>query len=381
MQVCHENNLTQFYSITGPHYPTYYAAPIVPFYNAYGWDLYQHFKKELDEMENHRVVTLGRTLNLPNPGNQAELDEQENTIQWISGIIGPDLDASEPLVAVYYPLLDHATDAVSSSKLSPKGHDIVGSITMTIFWREFISNILSPGSDGIVAVIGSDCNQTFTYQIFGPDAKYLGQGDLHDPEYNSMTKFSYLHNLGTYSLTGRSYTGFQLSNDLCPYWIKLYASDTMKDEHESNNPLIFTFVAVSIFMFTSLVFILYDCVSERRQQKVLGVAMQSTAVVSSLFPQVVRDRIFPNKQEEKQSRGDRVENAKLRLQQFLKGDDGGNGESPDDGADQVGNAPIAELFSETTVSKYYESASQRDTYIIFTANLPSLFLFTMFSVL
>jgi len=333
----------------GPHYPTYQAAPIVPIFSAYGWDLYQPFQEELNTMESERVVTMGRTLNLPS--NAEELAEQPNTINWISGIIGPDLDPTEPLVAFYYPIVENATSGVAVAESDPQNHKVVGVIAMTIFWRELLQNILSPGSDGMMVVIGSDCNQTFTYQIFGPTAKFVGRGDLHDPEHSKMTKFTYLHNLGSYSLRGRSYTGFPLSQDLCPYWLKLYASDTMQDEHETNNPLIFTIVAVSIFVFTSLVFCLYDCVSERRQRKVLRVAVQSTAVVSSLFPQVVRDRIFPTNQQSKQKSADRrVENAKLRLQQFLRSD--GDGDEPEQspGANNNNsNAPIAELFSDTTV--------------------------------
>jgi hypothetical protein len=42
--------------------------------------------------------------------------------------------------------------------------------------------------------------------------------------------------------------------------------------------------AVLIFVFTSLVFLLYDRLVERRQQKVMSTAMQSSAIVSSLFP-------------------------------------------------------------------------------------------------
>jgi hypothetical protein len=45
-------------------------------------------------------------------------------------------------------------------------------------------------------------------------------------------------------------------------------------------------------VFTSLVFLLYDRLVERRQ-KVMSTAVQSSAIVSSLFPSQVRDRLFP----------------------------------------------------------------------------------------
>jgi hypothetical protein len=51
----------------------------------------------------------------------------------------------------------------------------------------------------------------------------------------------------------------------------------------TTDPVIFT-VAVLIFVFTSLVFLLYDRLVERRQKKVMSTAVQSSAIVSSLFP-------------------------------------------------------------------------------------------------
>jgi len=337
----------------GPHFPSFYSAPFVTADDrpAYGFDLHETFSEELDAMVDKRVVTMGRTF-----GADKEDVENVEVSKKVSGLVLPDEDLSEPIVAMYYPIVENATSGVSITEDNADDHKVVGAIAMTIFWRELLQNILSPGSDGMVVVIGSDCNQVFTYHIFGPVAEYVGTGDLHDTEYDHMTRFVYLYQLANFSFRGSSYTGFPLSDEQCPYWMKLYASDTMRDDHETNNPLIFTIVAASIFVFTSFVFCLYDCVSERRQRKVLRVAVQSTAVVSSLFPQVVRDRIFPGTQQSSNGKsGLRVENAKGRLQQFLRGD--GDGEEGEDtpeqarGPDKAGtsNAPIAELFSDTTV--------------------------------
>ena len=354
----------------GPHYPTYYSAPTAPVWSAYGWDLYQPYSSELDEMEQQRVVTMGYTVNIADPNDEKAQIEQEQDQNWISGLIGPDEDATEPFVALYYPVVEGANTGVSLVDDPAEDHAVVGTITMTIFWRELFKNILSSGSNGIIAVVDNDCHTPFTYQILGSDAKFVGRGDLHDREYDDKKKKAYLHELLSKNAESedRSYTGFPLSSKYCPYSISLYASDELRDDHESNNPVIFTVVAISIFAFTSLVFCLYDCVSERRQRKVLRVAMQSTAVVSSLFPQVVRDRVFPAAEDKKKNASnDRVENAKIRLQQYLKsGDEDGDGVAGGEEDHKAGDAPIAELFSETTVSKSstilsFPSFSQNDT--------------------
>eukprot|EP00523_Entomoneis_sp_CCMP467_P017961 CAMPEP_0168810014 /NCGR_PEP_ID=MMETSP0726-20121227/3381_1 /TAXON_ID=265536 /ORGANISM="Amphiprora sp., Strain CCMP467" /LENGTH=1234 /DNA_ID=CAMNT_0008862013 /DNA_START=54 /DNA_END=3758 /DNA_ORIENTATION=+ len=330
---------------TGPHYPTYYQSPLVPVYAAYGWDLYNDYKQEIDEATSRGVVTMGRTLNIV---------PDDFAVGWIEGLIGPDLNPREPLLAFYYPIDAYSNKQVkilSGQRSLNSDHKFVGVVAVTIFWRQLLRNILSKGSDGTIAVIGSDCNQTFTYEINGASAVYVGAGDLSDPRYHHKEKFAYLHELNSYDSFDRSYTGFPLSKDFCPYWIKVYPSDDMKAAHESNNPIIFMLVAISIFIFTSMVFILYDCVSERRQRKVLRVAKQSTKIVAGLFPQVVRDRLFKTEEDTKQEKADRMVNAKFRLQQFLRGDGDGNGVAPSasETAKSSSIAPIAELFSETTV--------------------------------
>jgi hypothetical protein len=47
-------------------------------------------------------------------------------------------------------------------------------------------DLLPEGVHGIIAVIKNNMNQSFTYEIIGPDAVYLGEGDLHEDVYDYM---------------------------------------------------------------------------------------------------------------------------------------------------------------------------------------------------
>jgi hypothetical protein len=47
-------------------------------------------------------------------------------------------------------------------------------------------------------------------------------------------------------------------------------------------------MAACIFLFTSITFILYDCLVQRLQQRVLRSAERNNEIVSSLFPQSFR---------------------------------------------------------------------------------------------
>ena len=54
-----------------------------------------------------------------------------------------------------------------------------------IAWDVSLRGLLPESVSGIFAVISNNCNQSYTYLLDGPDALYFGEGDQHDPEYDS----------------------------------------------------------------------------------------------------------------------------------------------------------------------------------------------------
>ena len=71
----------------------------------------------------------------------------------------------------------------------------------------------------------------------------------------------------------------------------------MEDNHKTSKPIIMAIVTAAVFVFTSLVFICYDLMVARRQKIVMNRALESGAIVSSLFPQEVCDKLYEeNKQ-------------------------------------------------------------------------------------
>jgi hypothetical protein len=133
-----------------------------------------------------------------------------------------------------------------------------------------------------------------------------------------------------------------VDDSVCPFTISLYPSDTMKDTYRTNNAIIFTVSALGIFAFTSLVFYIYDLKVERRQEHVMRKAVRSSAIVSSLFPSTVRDRLYPEPYDSKSNKFEALlpSTAKGKLNRFIR-----------DGSSQSvsESAPIAELYPETTV--------------------------------
>jgi Adenylate and Guanylate cyclase catalytic domain len=213
-----------------------------------------------------------------------------------------------------------------------------------------LQDILPDDTNGILVVFENACVNQFTYEINGANVRYLGAGDHHSPKYDHMAIRKKLHELAHNTERKSMYTGAPLHKEYCPFTISVYPSKTVESAHKTKNPVIFTIVAVLIFAFTSLIFYVYDVTVERRQKKVMQSAVHSSAIVSSLFPSAVRDRLYPTQAPaQAKSKLDSFlpETAKGKLQNFL----GDGKQSTEAHADtsRFSGSPIAELYPETTV--------------------------------
>jgi hypothetical protein len=115
-----------------------------------------------------------------------------------------------------------------------------------------------------VVVLENKCNPTFTFQIDGPDVAYLGRGDLHNPNYDYLEVSSWLNDLSALYAGSRGYTCIPLDDEYYPFYVRVFFSQVMEDDYTTNNVVIFTAATVLSFAFTSVVFLLYDYLVERR---------------------------------------------------------------------------------------------------------------------
>jgi Adenylate and Guanylate cyclase catalytic domain len=316
--------------------PTWETYPMVPVAGeaAYNWDALQDSQlgPALSEATHHRRVIITKVMNFDVPfGASAGIDK------WTSRLVGSDVDVAEPIIRFLYPILDTAADK-HPSRITLQKSTVVGFLASTFFWRGFLTDILPEGQRGLVVVISNECNQTFTYQVNGLEAVYLGSGDYHDPQYDGMGHSTALNDLSSFQTGANSYTGLTIDDDFCAYTVSIYPSEEMEAMYVSSDPIIFTIAAVSIFAFTAIIFLAYDKLVSVRQEKVMKSAQKSNAIVSSLFPSNVRDRLL-----EDNERGT-LQPTKTKLKTFLND---ANGESA------IGvpeSKPIADLFTDCTVS-------------------------------
>ena len=118
-----------------------------------------------------------------------------------------------------------------------------------------------------------------------------------------------------------------MSSSVCRYWVDLYPSSTFKNAYKTHLPIIAAATVAGTFLIVALIFWVYDLLVGKRYAKVAAAAKKSTAVVNSLFPAEVRDRIM-----EAEARHN--ENSALT--------------SPNSIGDHK-NARIADLFPDVTV--------------------------------
>jgi hypothetical protein len=231
--------------------------------------------------------------------------------------------------------------------------DIIGHIVAVIPWGLFFQDVLQEGQNGVYAVLRESCGSAFTYVVNGRNATFMAEEDVHDTAYDGMKRStSFVAYDG--DLAGISDGGL---SDHCEYTLDVYPSKLYEEKYQSRRPVIFTVGVILVFCFTSVVFLMYDCFVGQRQHKVNRVAVKSNAIVTSLFPAQVRDKLFEDKNET--SARDRMSNPFKRANAGpLPGGGEYAGSDNDDmmspfmkGGENYGEGspPIADLFPSATV--------------------------------
>lgn len=192
-------------------------------------------------------------------------------------------EAGEPLGYIYYPVFESFEE----------GSKTVSILSATVYWRTYFEGILPDNVHGLIAVVKNSAGQAFTYKIDGKVATFLGMEDLHERQFDEMTVSAEYSSFaeGASQLEG-DYNGVSVDNDYLSYSIHVYPSAEFQAQYLTTNPAIYTAAMVIIFVLTAGIFIMYDCYVERRQKVVMTTAARSTAVVKSLFPENVRDRLM-----------------------------------------------------------------------------------------
>ena len=200
-----------------------------------------------------------------------------------------DKDDIRPSAILFYPVFDSFDK--NTSKVP------VGSISVVFSWDTFLADVLVDYIRGLVCVLSSSTGQTFTYIVRGPDVEFMGEGDLHDPNYDEYQEMVEARLL----LEGEEEAG-----KFILYTLTLYPSEEFESNYTTKKPIIFAVVAIGIFIFTALIFLLYDKLVEDRQERTSRLARQSGSIVESMFPAGFRDRLYKIQGPDEQRRNSQI---------------------------------------------------------------------------
>jgi hypothetical protein len=232
---------------------------------------------------------------------------------------------ASPESVITYPLQDQTSSPVAS-------------IGMHFEWEPVfnVPDYFAP----LTIVLDNSCGGVFTYSVNHMDAHFVGKGDLHDKKVFGFTlvKSSY----DDFANLFKDHGDVPIDSSVaCNYKITVYPSQNFQDGFKSAGPNIYRGVVLATFFGMVGIFVCYDCLIESRQAKVVTAAQRSDAIVRSLFPEAVRDKLYENamKKEEDQKRNNQWKNKdggkgmimseKQKIKQFMD-------QSPEDQAAHSG---------------------------------------------
>ena len=185
-------------------------------------------------------------------------------------------------------------------------------------------------------------------QLSGPNVTVL-EGDQHSTKFNHLKKSWHFG-----GVVGDEDATFYVFAE-CVYTLDIYPTEAMRETYLSDRSMLYAIAVAVIFVFTAFVFLVYDWAVQLRQNKVLKTATRTQAIVSSLFPKNVQERIFKDvedevKQEEQAKAANRFRGnrTKDQLRNFLT--DGTDAkEEKFEKHSSLKSKPIADLFPEATI--------------------------------
>eukprot|EP00339_Tiarina_fusa_P009010 CAMPEP_0117058878 /NCGR_PEP_ID=MMETSP0472-20121206/40893_1 /TAXON_ID=693140 ORGANISM="Tiarina fusus, Strain LIS" /NCGR_SAMPLE_ID=MMETSP0472 /ASSEMBLY_ACC=CAM_ASM_000603 /LENGTH=805 /DNA_ID=CAMNT_0004776357 /DNA_START=1 /DNA_END=2418 /DNA_ORIENTATION=+ len=192
----------------------------------------------------------------------------------------------DPLSSLIYPVFDNFG----------RNKAVVGVFFSTLYWRFLLSDILPEGIVGMVCVLENSFGQLYSYVINGDEAVFLGQGDLHDGLYDDIgmevTIDIAKHLERASQPETRTFTSVDLNDDYLNYKLHVYPSEAFEAIYSTGEAQTDAVGVGVIFAVVIAIFVVYDCCVQRRQRIVMDRAVKATAVVSSLYPETVREQII-----------------------------------------------------------------------------------------
>eukprot|EP00980_Cylindrotheca_fusiformis_P018550 scaffold6142_cov116-Cylindrotheca_fusiformis.AAC.7 len=278
------------------------------------------------------------------PGSDALANMSRSLRKPVMGftVINVGTDAATPGNIIIQPIYDTANSDAEDRK-------VVAFTGIRLHWLDYFKNVLTDGDFGVIVVLQSSCpnlctfaqhmgssaSSVVTYRIDGQNAEYLGDSDLHNPKYEGMEITDVFVDLGI--------DESELPEGTCipTLTLHIYPSDDLAQSFQTSSAIQYTgVVAAACFIFTSLVFLLYDYFVQRRQKKVMERIRGQDRIMANIFPSTIRDRLYQSQEKQQNDRS-------RRHSEHCDFND--DSENLDFEGDSYIPAPMADLFPSVSV--------------------------------
>ncbi|KAL3756711.1 hypothetical protein ACHAWU_006726, partial [Discostella pseudostelligera] len=196
---------------------------------------------------------------------------------------------TRPSAILFYPVFDVFRTKAEDGTVNPdQEQTVVGSISIVFSWDMLLNDILPSYIKGMICVLHSSTGESFSYHISGDEVHLMGEGDLHDVNYDK-----YEHNFEARLLLDEDVQD-EINSEIkfIVYTLSIYPSEEFESEYVTNRAAIYAIGVVLIFLFTAGLFLLYDYLVEDRQQRTARLAKLRGNIVDSMFPAAFRDRLY-----------------------------------------------------------------------------------------
>jgi hypothetical protein len=253
-----------------------------------------------------------------------------------------------PMAQLYFPVVNAAQS------------QIVGAVSTSLDWALLLSRFNVSQKAAIVISIENTCGQTFTFCKHPGDSvlEYVGDGDYRNERFDHMVESSTYEEIDTsldLAVAGLGLPFSENNDGDCRYRFRIYPTTEFEDLYVSNDPYLYAAGVILIFVFTSLVFVLYDRMVRRRQAIVMASAKRNNYIVASLFPSNVRTRLLSTIGDsesgyERRGSGQSLHYNPLRRRTNESDEVPRNNDAWYQSPSSVyGSGPIADLFASATV--------------------------------
>lgn len=249
-----------------------------------------------------------------------ELKESRKSASAIVGQMIDDGEASSTFIQMLLPTMDESSSPYGilvypiRQTLGKDGASgkAVGSLVALISW----ASLFPLSKEPLTAVLRNSCDQVASWKINESKIVFLGYQDAHDSKYSS---YRHSYDLETLELDRYTISKIPLSDSgesICQYQLDVYPSSG--GGSDPMNAMLFVGIALGFCAWTVVVFLVYDYVLERRNKETLTSALEARAIISSLFPATVRDRLFETKRVQRKQKKKKLKKLKKKMKQLRR---------------------------------------------------------------